>query len=320
MTHAMGKGGIFLATAGAVAMSAIVFLLGSSQPLSGDLGTCLPSPNNWDLIPLASWVINITLLLGTAAGLHIANKNYSFIPGADPILPGLFMLMTASIPWVCGLLTSSTILCSVLLIALCVLFSAFRQSNATQEIFMVATLMSLGSMIQYAFLFMTLPLIVIALMFKCFRIREALALLLGLFAPYWVGLGLGLISPENLTIPQFSNLFSGYAPKGVLFTGLINLAITGIITLILSLYNSVKLYAGNSRRRLFNMSFNVLGLACVACMVFDFNNLTAYLATFYMTAAVQFAGFFALWNIRRPWVWTLIICSIYLTLFIVSIA
>ena len=139
---------------------------------------------------------------------------------------------------------------------------------------------------------------------------------MGIIAPYWVGVGLGIISLEQFRMPTFTNLFDGYATKSGLFFGLLNVAVTVVTGLILALNNSVKLYAGNTQKRLYNTVINVLGLVCAACMVIDFNNMVAYMTTVYMITAVQLANLFALWNIQYGTRWILSISALYILGFV----
>lgn len=319
MTSGMGRGGVTLTIALALVLSIVALEFDVSHPLTISTGLCLPAPTMWSLPHIAAWSVNLTLMLASSAALFFLNKAYSIVPGSSSILPGIFLLMGASIPWISNTLTSSSILCLSMACIIALLFSVFRSNNATQEMFVIATIISLGSMIQYAFLMMIVPIIVIAVMFKCLRFKELIALGLGIVAPYWVALGLGIIDIQDLKIPRLANIFSGVIPPSLLFAGLLNVAFTAVISIILGLYNAVKLYAGNTRRRLFNMAFNIIGIASIVCMVIDYNNLSAYLLTFYMSAALQYADLFALWNIRHEWIWTLALCLIYISFFTLSI-
>lgn len=320
MTEGMSKGVTVSVIVTAMVLCAIAYVSDSATVMSGNCGLCLPSPNLWGVPQPWNWISNIAVLALCTAGISMLNRAYSLTPGTATFLPGIFILMSASIPWIVGELTSSTILAAVMLVNMALLCSCYRQRNSTQEIFVVATLLSLGSMIQYTFVLMIVPVIIIGIMFKCMHIRELLALLLGLVAPYWVAIGFGLISPYALAMPSFTNLFNGYLPDNMLLTGLINIGCTGVVGMILALYNGIKLYAGNTRRRLFNMAINVLGLYCLLCMVFDSDNLTAYIVTFFVSVSFQWANLFALWHPRKPGIWALGISLAYVACFIVAIA
>lgn len=317
--HVMGKEGMALAVTVSIAMASVAFFAETPRPLAGDMGFCLPSPNQWGLSPTGGWIFNLCLLLATTATLYLVNKQHTFVQGSDTVLTGMFLIMTTSNLWVSGLLTSSAMMALANLLCLLVLFGCYRKRNATQEIFVIATILSIGSMIQYAFIFMIPVYLIGSIMMKCFRFRVLVAFGMGLAAPYWVGIGLGILPLESFSMPTFTNLFDGYETKSGLFFGLLNISVTVVTGLILALNNGVKLYAGNTQRRLNNMVINLLGIAAVLCMLLDFNNMVAYMATIYMISAVQLANLFALWNIHRGSLWVLTISLLYVAGFVMMV-
>lgn len=283
------------------------------------MGICLPSPDLWGLSPAVSLIVYILLLIATAIALAQINKTFSVIPCSGNMLAGIFLLTSASIPWVTGTLTSSCIMAPAMLACLGILFNNYRRDNATQGIFLIATILSFGSMIQYAFLFMAVPLLIIAAMFKCLHWRETIAFLMGIAAPYWIVLGTGLVPLDSLVIPQISDIRYGNLSHEMILAGLLNLAITAVLSLILGLNNALRLFAGNIRRQTFNAAVSIMQTATVAMMMLDYNNLTAYIMTFYLCASFQFANFFAMRKFRRPWIPGAILCAIYVTFFITAI-
>jgi hypothetical protein len=314
--EAMGSGGLTIAAIAAVAMSLCAFLMGGTHPMEGTAGICLPSVNAWNILPIASWIINLLLILGCSFALEMLNKEYNFVPGDNTLLPASFLILVAAMPWISGMLTSSMILALANVICLAALFSSFRSNNATQTFFLIATILSFGSMIEYAFIFMIPVYIISGIMLKCFRIKEFLATGMGLIAPYWIGVGLGLIPFEAFSLPTFTNLFENFETKTEPYFAIVSIAIIVLITLIMSLQNIVRLYAGNSRRRLFTMSINILGIVCIICMIIDYNNIMAYIASSYIVTAVTVSDFFSLRRLR--WVRTtlLILLLIFIADFI----
>lgn len=318
-TREFGQGGLAASLIIAAAMSAAAALTAPANPPAGVAGLCLPSPNTWLPGSLLSWGINLLLLLGLSFGLSFANKTHGFITGSGTLLAAFFALMTASNPWMDHGLNSSLILAAANLWCLSTAFSNFKNGNATQGVFLIATVLSAGSMIEYAFAFMVPVFIAICVLLKCLRFKEFLAMLMGLVAPYWVALGFGLVAPEDFHLPELSNLFEANGPGVGTLIVLINAAMTAFLGFILALNNMVKLYAGNSRRRLINLAFNLLGICCVILAVIDFNNITTYLATVYMVAAVQVANLFALHHIRKSHIWILLLMALYVALFLLAV-
>lgn len=312
----IGKTGMVLAAIAAAAMFAAVFFFGPELRLSGELGICLPSPNLWDIDPLWSWAINTALLATITAGAILLNRQYNFIRSTQPVLPAMFLVLAASNPWITDYLSSSTLICFVNLLSLSVLFGCFRQRNATQQMFVIGTFFSIGSMCQYAFLPYIIPYTVGAIIMKAFRLKEFLAMGMGILAPYWVGIGMGIIPLEDFRMPEFTDLFNGFAQARELFVLMLSVGIAIFCGFILALNNSIKLYAGNSRVNALNMTITLVGLTSTLCIIIDFSNMMAYIATLYFSVAVQVANLCALWTIRREWLVVFIPSLVYIGFFL----
>lgn len=312
----IGKTGMVLAAIAAAAMFAAVFFFGPELRLSGELGICLPSPNLWDIDPLWSWAINTALLATITAGAFLLNRQYNFIRSTQPVLPAMFLVLAASNPWITDYLSSSTLICFVNLLSLSVLFGCFRQRNATQQMFVIGTFFSIGSMCQYAFLPYIIPYTVGAIIMKAFRLKEFLAMGMGILAPYWVGIGMGIIPLEDFRMPEFTDLFNGFAQARELFVLMLSVGIAIFCGFILALNNSIKLYAGNSRVNALNMTITLVGLTSTLCIIIDFSNMMAYIATLYFSVAVQVANLCALWTIRREWLVVFIPSLVYIGFFL----
>lgn len=285
--HAMGKEGLALAVIASLAMTAVAFFIDAPAPLQGDTGICFPSPNGWGLSPVWGWLLNTLLLAVTAGMLYGANKEYGLVKGTDTVFVSLFLIMATSNVWVSGLFSTTAMLAIINIGCMMILYGCYRQNNVTKDIFVIGSILSVGSMFQYAFIFMTPVYLIGTIMLKCFNLKVVPAYLMGLIAPYWVVLGFGIADIDSLRIPDLQHVFDRLGSKSDMLVGMLNIGLTLTIGLLLGLSNAVKLYAGNSRRRLMVMSLNLLGAVTAVCMIFDFDNLTAYLATIYMVTAVQ---------------------------------
>ncbi len=308
-----------LAVAITLAMCALSYLFMPDNRLQGGLGICLPSPNEWNIIPLWSAAANTVLLLAMTAGLYFLNKHFNFVKTTDNVLTAAFLVMIASNPWITRGINASLLVCCFNMVACVLMFDTYKKSNATQELFIVATFLSVGSMAQYAFLPYIPAYVVAAIIMKVFRLREMTAFILGLAAPYWVGVGLGLIPLSNFSIPELSNLFYDFAPPTDFFILLLNLGVTILWSFVASMNVLFKLYAGNSRVLAMNNIIGMLGLVSVIGIVADFNNMIAYCATLYLSAAAVTANVFALWPIRRAWIPLLIMTLLYIASFTLTL-
>lgn len=307
----IGKTGLVACVLLMLAMSFSSHLLLPAKTLAGDMGLCLPSPNLWPLNPDLSWIVNISLLIATATGAVLLNRHFNFIKSTDFVLPGLFLVFAGSNIWVTSWLGASTLLLLVNFICVSVLFGCYKRENATQPMFVIATLLSVGSMFQYAFLVFVPIYIAGALIMKALSWKSSCAMLMGLAAPYWVAIGFGMVGPNDFKVPELSNLFDNFTPPADMLLILINIGVTMLSALMVSLNCIVKLFTGNSRILAINNVINLIGLACCAGILLDYNNMQAYLATFYFIAAAQWANLFALWEFRRGWVAAAAIAAIY---------
>lgn len=282
----------------AAAISALGLMVEGPQMRAGSLGLCLPSPNMWQIEPILSSSVNYLLLLLIAVGYYVMNQRFNIINGQGAEMASFFLIMSCSNLWVSGRLSASVIMAAVNMVALWTLFGCYRSKNATQQLFMLGSLLSIGSMFQYGFLFLAPAYILMALTMQCLNFKGVLALLMGLVASYWIVIGLGIVPLDSFAMPQLVNFFDNFTSRQDIFVGLLVIGITAVLALLIGLNNAVLLFAGNTERRLMINSVNILGLVAFACMVCDFRNLTCYVTTFYMAAAMQFTALFSLNPIR----------------------
>lgn len=287
-----------LLTLGALSTFAWFYL--PTSRIEGDLGICFHSPNMWQLSPLVSFLVNLGLILVVATGMQLLNRRYNFIRINDFTTFSIYLTLTACNPWITQWFGSSTLLALANLTCWSLLFDSYRSRNATQQVFTVASILSIGSMIQYSFVFMMPVYLLITIILKIMRWREFLAMIIGIIAPYWVAVGTGLVALDQFKLPTITNLFINFAPPLDLLIMLVGLGIVILIALILGFNNELLLFAGNSRVRALNNCITVTGLGCALLIIFDFNNMLAYIGSFYLSVAVQGGNLFALRHIRNP--------------------
>lgn len=315
----MGKEGLLLVVIASIAMAAVAFFIDCPMRAPIDTGICCASPSVWGLTPFWGWVLNLVLLLICTGGIAWLNKEYRIINNSDSVVTGMFMLTAASNIWVSGMLTSTLFVLIANVLCLGILFGCYRQRNATREIFVIGTVLAICSMFEYAVAFFIAAYIIGAVIMQCLSLRSLVAFFMGLAAPYWIALGFGWVRPEDFHVPVCAHIFIGLGDKTELLVGMINVGLTATLALLLALSNSVRLYAGNSRRRLINMTIMMLGAVCLICMIFDFGNITAYLATLYAVTAFQLANCLELSKIRSGDLWLFVLALLYIASFVLMV-
>lgn len=265
-------------------------------------------------LPAGVWnsVAGIAGTIALCGILFLINKRYSLLKTGQPLwffmtLPILSTLLPASTSF-----NSSQVVMGVILIAVIALYESYKLRNATRNIFFAASCLSIVSFWQYGVIFFIPAIIASLFAVHVARFKEIIALLMGLAAPYWIVIGFGMVhNPDyyrDFAIPRLHPL-----PVEGLQTDIFPLAVTvGIMmltALLLTLYNGIKLYAGNSRIRNFNNVINLLGLSAAIAMVVDTANYRAYCGVFAMWVAIQFGNLFTLWSLRYPkyLMWTILL-------------
>lgn len=272
----------------------------------------LPAPELFPIIPWVSALINGLGLFGVSLWLWFLNKKYNFVKSSDQTLPSIFLISAAANPFAAGSLSASTLVLCFWMLAFSILFGCYRKRNSTQEVFVVATFLSFGTMFSPGFLLMIPMGIIAALMLKAMGLKELMAYGMGLAAPYWIAIGFGWIDPATLRLPEISNFFTGYELTLRQVTVLSGAGALCFIALLGALASAVKLYAGNPQTRAMNHTFTLLSIYCIICIIADTGNFPAYLGTLYAGAAVMLTNTLVLNNVSRPAlvIWILALLSV----------
>ncbi len=308
-----GPGSIIIGSVAAIIMIAATALFMPSLSPEVEFGICVSVPTDI-LSPIAECGVNTLLIIFAVILAFLINKKHSFVRSTEAILPTAMIVILASNPVNTSYLGTPVLMLILNLVCLDIIMKAYHSENATTSMFAVATYLSLGSMVQYAFLPLMIVYPIMALMAKIFRIKEIVAYIMGLTAPYWVAYGFGLISFSDFRTPHFLvNL--PYADGNYLimvFLSLCTLALTG---LIMALNNAMLIYAGNMRVRTFNNMINLLAFSCGLFMIIDFDNFGAYASSFCFAVSVQISNFFVMRRIPQSPVWFWGLLSLFMALF-----
>lgn len=310
-----GPGSLTVGIVAAIIMIAATALLMPSLKPDTEPGLCLSVPND-KLPPLIGCGINALLIALSIILAFFFNKKHSFVRSTEALLPTAMAVILASNPVNTSYLGTPVVMLIVNLVCLDIMMKSYGSENATTSMFAVATYLSLGSMVQYAFLPLMIIYPVMALMAKVLRVKETVAYFMGLVAPYWVALGFGLITFSDFKLPQFLVDTPNAEDGNYLLMVFISLCTLALVGLILTINNAMLIYAGNIRVRTFNNMINLLGFSCGIFMLIDFDNFGAYASSFCFAVAVQISNFFAMRRIPQSPIWFWGLLSLFMALFL----
>lgn len=304
----------------ALLISAILLIItcaGFTAPtVTGDAGICFPSPNQWQLPRLAGWLTGVCVLLTAVLLLSQINRKFNIVSSTDSLLPAILLTATCACPPVTFTVSTSTLLLAANVICLYFIFETFEKSNASQQFFSIATFISLGALVQYAFLMMVPVYLAAGFAMKSLRLRELLAFGFGLVAPFWIVAGLGIVSPVNFRFPETLHNITASSFDTELLVMIVMTGIMALVALLLSLYNGIRIFTRNSRTRAMHFSLNALGVMALICMLLDFTNFSAYYGLISLWFAVETATALSLDRIRNPMGWYLALVILFLTAYI----
>ncbi|MDE5839802.1 MAG: hypothetical protein K2H49_02670, partial [Muribaculaceae bacterium] len=228
--YTAGPGSIIVGSVAAFIMIAATAMFMPSLGPEAEFGLCISVPT-YMLSPVLEYGLNTLLIVFAVVIAFLINKKHSFVKSTETILPTAMAVILASNPVNTSYLGSPVVMLIVNLVCLDIIMKAYNSENATTSMFAVATYLSLGSMVQYAFLLLMIVYPVMAMMAKIFRIKEIVAFAMGLVAPYWVALGFGLISFSDFRMPHIlANLPNADGNFLLMvFASLGMLALTGLI-------------------------------------------------------------------------------------------
>lgn len=316
----LGKGGVALAGMLCIGMTITGSICVEPHLPFGDAGICFPSPSQWHIAPAVGRGINTLLILGMAAWLIILNHRRNFMPTPSLAYASAFLMICSANVQSNLYLTTSTLLGAANLYCISMLMSQRGQRNSSTAIFLIMSLLSWGSMCQYAFLFFIPIYACCAVMIKIFRWKEWCAMLAGVLSPYIIMMGFGIVDPSCMHIPAINNIWMSNAPMAADVIYVVIAAVTALWALLLGLRNALSLISANTATRAFNNIITLPGIAVLILMIIDFGNIHAYFTTLALLASCQIGYLYALSRQRKPSPLPLaILFVIYIALFFIAL-
>lgn len=261
-----------------------------------------------------SWGLNVVGLTMSVIILMLLNKTYSFISGLSMIYVSLFALSTTLTPRLSMSFCEPTMLVLVSLFCTMILFSTYenRSSASASSVFLIFTILSGCTMLDFSFLALTVSFFVGLLQMRIFSTRILVAMILGLVTPYWIAFGFGLASVRDLSYPRFDLIFM-HASQDLMSLDVIKVVIFIVIGLIAVAFNVFGLMNLKLQLRVYNGFFLLQYFVAVLMMLVDYGNYLNYALLMFCCVSVFVAQFFTMSNFNKRYLFVLVV--FVLTLF-----
>ena len=231
-----------------------------------------------------SAVVNLLCLLVTGGILLAVNKVFTFVRSMTHLCVSAFFLLQLANP--SGLVSfhAGTLMCLVMALTLTPLFAAYQDRHSQRSIFLIFALVATGCMFHYGFLILIPVFLLGFLNLGVLNLKGVLAMLFGLVTPFWIILGLGIVSPTDAVAPQWMALqWTAVNPLIILA------AVTAVLGIVLAALNLHTIMNYRMQTRVYNAFFIITLVLAVIGMCLDHQDLNAYLPLLNLMVAVQVA-------------------------------
>lgn len=308
------------AAAMAMITIAAVYLLVASGfdeglPPQGEQGLCLPPPALWPLSRGVDVCGGLVLNAAVLVLMGMINKAYNVLRSVTRMQIGLFAVMAAAVPRLVVNVNSGIILALVVNLCLLLLFSCYEFAGGVRRVFLSFLLLSLGAAMQYSFVVFIPVMWLVTAQMRIFNLRTLLASLFGILTPWIILLGFGLVSPDEIHMPQVTGIFRAYEEDSAIYLMAIT-AFTAFLLIVAITLNITKTIAYNARARGYNGALTLTAVATVIALCVNYNNLPAYLPLLNVCAAYQITHWFVNHRFERQFVAVLAIVLIYIMFYI----
>ena len=247
---------------------------------------------------LGMMILNGTLIAAVALIIIAINKKYAFLGGVTALSASLFLLLQACFPSLSAQWCEGSLVAFISILCTAILFSCYENKYSMSEVFLIFVLLSAFSLWQVAFVYL-IPLFIIGVIqVRIFSAKAAITIIFGIITPYWIALGTGIVSIEDLQYPALVPIFKTETLTRF-FWGALGVAAIGIISVFSNVINLIKY---KLQTRVYNGFILFMMLVCLVMIFFDYNNVQAYFPLMNAVVSMQIAHLFAVSNFKRRYI------------------
>ena len=235
-----------------------------------------------------SAVINVLCLLATGGIMLALNKVFAFVRSVTHLCVSAFFLLQLANPSGLVAFNIGTLLAAVTAVATMPLFASFQDRHSQRSIFLIFAMVAMGTMFDYSYLMLIPAFLLGFINMGVFNLKGVLAMLFGLFTPFWIVLGLGIASPSHFAAPHIQGIWhaTGHTLSSPLFALSVVTAVLGIVLAVLNLMTIMNY---RMQTRVYNAFFVFVLIMVVIALCIDYSHVASFLPLLGLMTAVQVA-------------------------------
>ncbi|MDE7154496.1 MAG: hypothetical protein K2O00_08685 [Muribaculaceae bacterium] len=285
------RGGFFFVALLSVVATTVAYFSGDVKPMPADGGLIFGSPSQWITMPAISLIVSLLLNILLGYSIVLIIKQFNTIRSLSRLAATMFLVLQSATPAVTGQFYGGTFAAIIMVLETVLLLSVYERRQETKRIFLIFFLITSGALFCQPLMFY-LPFLFFALaQMRVLTIRSVVAAIIGVITLLWILLGFGVITVDQLRLPEVITIFDGIPSlePPMLFAILLT-AVYGILFLI---GNLMKLLSYNTVIRAYNSVFLLWMFSTIILMLIDVDSITVYLPVLNLAVAYQIAHFFA---------------------------
>lgn len=283
-----GRAFMVLSAVMLIVAAAAALVMGVAPASSAESGMFFPLQGRFFEPGPESAAVNVLCLLVTGIIILALNKVFTFVRSTTHLFASAFFWLQVANPQGLVSLNPGTLLCLVSSMAMLPLFASFQDRHAQRSIFLVFALIAAGSMFHYGFVVLAITFFLGFMNMGVLNLKGMLAMLFGLITPFWIVLGLGLVTPADFHVPQINGIWH-LAGMNETTLPLAVAAVTAVLGIVLAALNMTVIMNYRMQTRVYN-AFLVITLAVtVVAMCVNYLDVTVFLPLLGLMVAVQMA-------------------------------
>lgn len=303
-----GRPFMLLCALALVAVAAVAFVLGVKPCQVEETGLLFKVGDDFFSSRLISAAANVSALLATGFIVLGVNKVFTFVRSMTRLVASAFFLLMLANPSALVSFNAGTLICLLAAVTLLPLFASYQDRHSQRSIFLIFALLATGSMFRFGFVLLVPCFLLGFINMRVMGPRGVLAMLIGLFTPFWIVFGLGIASPTDMTFPRFDTLWSmervtQSAPLYVLAA-----AVT-VLGIVLALMNLFTVLNYRQQPRVYNIFLMLMLLLVPIAMCLDDCEMAVFLPLLSLMVAVQIAQAHTLRKFAHRYVFILLLIA-----------
>lgn len=288
-----GKALVALSFIAMVITAAMAAVSGEFPSPDGGNGIFFKMSQVFAQLPILSLVTNIAAVTLIGALLLVLNKVFLFVRSVTHIMVSAFFILTMANPLLSCVYSAGTGLALILVLGTFLLFSSYQNKKAQRSIFLVFAIITTCAMYQWAYVLLLPAFFGGYCYMRAMNLKGVLASLLGIFVPFWIALGTGLVSPFDFKPLSIQAVWDALEIAQVRAL-LVSVAVVVLLSLVLTSLNLFKIFNYRLQLRVYNAFFMLVTFLTVIFMCVDYQDIQVLVPLLNVCLSVQIAHAFTI--------------------------